>query len=189
VKRRMANVHFLAALATFAAWSAASFTALADPPPAHAIVAHEFEPPPAEAPTVEPPPPVPLMVAPPPPPSEGPSRKVVALYAGGFAVVAAGAGTVFGILALNNKSNFDKNPTHESADYGNEYAYLCDAAFAGAVLAGVTSVLLYLHHDTPPSPLPTSSTPAVAGKSAAFTFTAAPIVTLHGAGAGAVLRF
>ena len=188
VMRRAANAGVLAGLVAFAACTVGSSSASADPPPAHAVVAHELEPPPAEAPTVEAPP-LASRADPPPPPS-GPSRRVVALSAGGLAIVAAGAGTVFGVLALNNKSTFDRSPTRESADYGNEYAFLCDAALGAAVLAGVTSVLLYLRKDepAPPGATPSTSAPAVA-RPHAVTFAAAPVVTPHGAGAGAVLRF
>ena len=37
-----------------------------------------------------------------------------AFITGGLAIAAAGVGTVFGVLALNDKSKFDKNPTTES---------------------------------------------------------------------------
>jgi hypothetical protein len=100
-------------------------------------------------------------------------------------VVAAGVGVAFGVLALNAKSDFEKNPTLSGADSGNNYAAYCDASFGAAVLAGVTSIVLFLAdrnvHQDP-------ATQEGAAKDA-ITLTASPILVPHGAGAGAVVRF
>jgi len=128
------------------------------------------------APTPEPP-------AQPPPPAASPH--LAPYIAGGLAVVAAGVGVAFGVLALNAKSDFEKNPTLSGADSGNNYAAYCDASFGAAVLAGVTSIVLFLAdrnvHQDP-------ATQEGAAKDV-ITLTASPILVPHGAGAAAVARF
>ena len=58
----------------------------------------------------------------------------------------------------------------------------------GAVRLFVTSVVLFLSKDDESSPKSAHSTPA-APKKKSVTLTPTPIVTPHGGGAGAVLRF
>ena len=104
----------------------------------------------AAAPPPPPPPPAPVAAAaapaaaPPPPPPPEPRSKVPAFITGGLAVIAAGVGTVFGVLALNDKSNFDKNPTTSTADNGDTHALIADMAFGVALTFGVTSAVLFL---------------------------------------------
>jgi hypothetical protein len=139
---------------------AAPYRAQADPPPA-------TSPPPSA------------------PPAPGPPPHVAPSVAGAVAVIAAGVGTAFGVLALDAKSKFEKNPTQSGADSGNNEAAYSDAAFGVAVLAGATAIVLFLaEKDAPPS---APATQTAAPK--AVTFTASPFVSPHGAGAGAVLRF
>lgn len=159
-------------------------------------VSLELEPEPAAPP---PPPPVAAVapVAPVaplvPPPAPAPRSMVPAIVTGGLAIAAAGVGTVFGILALGDKSDFDKNPTTQTADNGDTHALIADMAFGVAVTFGVTSAVLFLTKDE--SATSTSSThatttaKAAAGKKTAVTFTPTPIVTPHSGGAGFVLRF
>jgi hypothetical protein len=135
-----------------------------------------------------PPPPPP---APPPPP---PPRSLVPAYVtGGLAVAAAGVGTVFGILALNDKSDFDKNPTTQKADDGDTHALISDMAFGVALTFGVTSAVLFLTKDeAPPAALgqPRAVTAkADAAKKKALTIVPTPIVGAHSGGAGLLLRF
>jgi hypothetical protein len=115
------------------------------------------------------------------PPRPAASPHLAPYIAGGLAVV----GVAFGVLALNAKSDFEKNPTLSGADSGNNYAAYCDASFGAAVLAGVTSIVLFLAdrnvHQDP-------ATQEGAAKDA-ITLTASPILVPHGAGAGAVVRF
>jgi hypothetical protein len=108
----------------------------------------------------------------------------VAFALGGVAVVGTGAGIAFGVLALNDKSSFDSHPTFHAADSANENAVLCDVFLGAAVVAAVTSVVLFVRSS--------GSTPAAATGSrekSAGGFTLSPWVTLHGGGAGASLRF
>jgi hypothetical protein len=141
---------------------------------------------------------LPPAMAPPPPPEAAPppasapasasapavTRSTVALWAAGIAVVGAGVGATFGILALQNKSDYQKNPTFSNTDNGNNDAAYADGAFALAVAAGVTSLVLFLTRDTTHDVDPSAAAPP-----SRPTVSACPIVTPHGGGAGAVLRF
>ena len=66
-------------------------------------------------------------------------------------------GATFGVLALQNKSDYQKNPTFSNTDNGNNDAAYADGCAALAVAAGVTSLVLFLtRHPTadarPPHP-------------------------------------
>jgi hypothetical protein len=112
---------------------------------------------------------------------------------GGLALAAAGVGTVFGIMALGDKSDFDKNPTTQTADNGDTHALISDMAFGVALTFGVTSAVLFLTKDEPPpaaSAQPRTTT-AKAGdsKKHAITILPTPVVGPHSGGAGVLLRF
>jgi hypothetical protein len=148
---------------------------LSPPPPPVAVVA----PPPEAAP------------APPPPAPAAPAEKrsmAPAWITGGLAVVAAGVGTAFGIMALHDKSEFNKTPTEALADDGENKALVSDMAFGVAVTLGVTSTVLFLSHDDSPAPQ-TASAPRPVRAASGISVTATPIVTPHGGGAGALIRF
>ncbi len=141
-----------------------------------------------------PPPPPPVAAAeppappPPPPPPPQPRSLVPAYVTGGLAIVAAGVGTVFGVMALNDKSSFDKNPTTSTADNGDTHALISDMSFGVALTFGVTSAVLFLTKDEPPA---TSQGPARADarKNSAVTVQPVPVVGPHVGGAGVLLRF
>ena len=154
--------------------------------------------PPAPTPGVAAAVPVAAPVAAPPPSVPEPRSKVPAIITGSLAIAAAGVGTVFGVIALNDKSDFNKNPTTATADSGDTHALIADMAFGVALTFGVTSAVLFLTKDE--SPAATSSTrrattakadgsEAKADKKTAVTFTPTPIVGPHVGGAGFVLRF
>jgi hypothetical protein len=153
-------------------------------------------PPPPPVAVVEPPPaPAAPASAPPPPPA--PHSNTAAFITGGAAIVAVGVGTAFGIMALNDKSNFDAHPTNSTADTGENHALIADMAFGVAITLGVTSLVLFLSRDEAPAAAAASAqtTGRVADasqttkKRPAVTVSAAPIITPHGGGAGALLRF
>jgi hypothetical protein len=154
-------------------------TAAPPPPPSAVVVA---------APPAEPAPPPPA-----PPPPAAPHSNTAAFITGGAAVVAVGVGTVFGVMALNDKHDFDQHPTTSTADSGENHALIADMAFGVAVTLGVTSIVLFLSKDDAPAgataQVTKKTTEASAKKRAPFTITPAPIVTPHGGGAGAVIRF
>jgi hypothetical protein len=110
----------------------------------------------------------------------GPSRKVVAVVAAGIAVVGIGVGSAFGVLAMNTQSSFDAHPTAAGASTGNQEALLCDVAFGAAVIAGVTSAVLFL--TDPPGPPP--RIPPMTNR-----LMLSPTVSQHGGGAAVLIRF
>lgn len=141
-----------------------------------------------------PPPPVvaeqPAPPAPPPPPPPEPRSKVPAYVTGAVAIVAAGVGTGFGIKALQQSSDFDKNPTTKKADDGENNALVADMMFGIAITFGVTSAVLFLSNDSP------STAKAAAPKTAAapkkkknVTVLPAPYVSPTGGGIGTVIKF
>lgn len=146
------------------------------PPPPPPVVAEA----PAPAPT------------PPPPPPPEPRSKVPAYVTGAVAIVAAGVGTGFGIKALSQSSDFDKNPTTKRADDGENNALVADMMFGIAITFGVTSAVLFLSSDAPQTAknAPVKSEPKVAKKAPPkVTITPTPYVTPSGGGAGALVRF
>ncbi|MEO8875883.1 MAG: PEGA domain-containing protein [Polyangiaceae bacterium] len=151
---------------------------------------------PAAAPP--PPPPVAAVAVPPPAPPPAaplppePRSKLPAYVTGGLAVVAAGVGTVFGVLALGDKSDFDKNPSSSKADDGENHALIADMAFGVAVTFGVTSAVLFLTKDDqlqPPAAKAATPHKLADRKPQNFKILPAPILTPHSAGAGALIRF
>jgi len=149
-------------------------------------------PPPPPPPVAAVPPPPPPPATPPPPPPE-PRSKLPAYITGGLAVAAAGVGTVFGIMALSDKSDFDKNPTTSKADNGDTHALIADMSFGVALTFGVTSAVLFLTKDEAPPPATSSASRPVTAKADAkksgVTITPTPIVGPHSGGAGLVLKF
>ncbi len=112
--------------------------------------------------------------------------KLPAYITGGLAIVALGIGTGFGIAALAKKSDFDKNPTADTADTGENFALVADMAFGVAITLGVTSAVLFLTKDEDAAPAKTASaTP----KKHPVKIIPTPFITPNGGGAGAFLRF
>jgi hypothetical protein len=153
-------------------------------------------------PSKAPPPVVPVAVVPATPAPETPvdttpaqpRSKLPAWITGGLAVAAAGVGTAFGVLALGDKSDYDKSPTAGKADDGENHALIADMAFGVAVTLGVTSAVLFLSNDdAPPANAASAPRPSIASvraqRSPAFRITPTPIITPHGGGAGALVRF
>ncbi|HEY4015910.1 MAG TPA: PEGA domain-containing protein [Polyangiaceae bacterium] len=177
---------------TFASTQTLTVDLEAPPPPPE-------PPPPPPPPVAEAPPPAP---PPPPPPPPPPRSKVPAYITGGLAVVAAGVGTAFGVMALNDKSDFDKNPTSATADDGDTHALIADMAFGVALTFGVTSAVLLFTKDEPPAVMPSTAgsgvtssartadtSPGRETKRKDLTVTPTPWVGAHGGGAGVVVRF
>lgn len=78
-------------------------------------------------------------------PEREPEGTPAALYVGaGLAGVGLVAGSVFGFMALSEKSDFNDNPTTEAADRGERYALIADISLGVAVAAGVATVVMYL---------------------------------------------
>jgi len=97
-------------------------------------------PPPAPVPEIAPAP------APEPPPAEKHS-KVPAYVTLGIAAGGAVVGTIFGVKALQAKSDYDKDPSTSRADDTERNALIADMAFGVAVTLGVTGIVLLTSGD------------------------------------------
>jgi hypothetical protein len=82
------------------------------------------------------------------------TRTHVAFAAAGFAIALAGVGTPFGIMTLQQKSDFDKSPTMQSYHDGTEYAVIADTCFGAAFALGVTSIVLLVEGRRSLTPVP-----------------------------------
>ncbi len=140
----------------------------------------EPEPEPQEA--APPPPPPEPPPAPPPPPEE--KSMLPAYVTLGIAGAGAVVGTIFGVMALNKKSDYDDNPTTEAADEVERNALISDMAFGVAITLGVTGVVLLTSSDA-------QEDPAQARRAAPqkASLTVAPYVSPYGGGAAARLTF
>jgi hypothetical protein len=117
------------------------------------------------------------------PPAEAKSKSNVPAYVVlGVAGVGAIVGAVFGVKALNDKSDFDKNPTGSKADDAERNALIADMAFGVAVTLGVTGTVLLLSGGKKEAQKGLWNSPTK-------TMHITPLVTPHSAGAGAVWRF
>jgi hypothetical protein len=151
-------------------------------------------------PAPPPPPPVAAAPAPPPgppvvpPPPSAPRSKVPAYVTGALAIAAAGVGTAFGILTLNDKAQFDRNPTTQTADNGDTHSLIADMSFGVAITFAVTSIVLLVTNDEAPASTTSADPPSrtaqirPSGKPA-FEWSVAPMVGGHAGGAGLVVRF
>ncbi len=148
--------------------------------------------------TPPPPPPPPVVVVAPPPPPPPPRSVLPAIITGGLAIVSVGIGAGFGGAALHQKSLFNAHPTNDIANTGENDALIADMGFGIGLTLGVTAVVLYTTRNEPASggaggetPAPgTAAPPAKTSTSVPpVTFAAAPYLTPHGGGAGALLRF
>jgi hypothetical protein len=136
------------------------------------------EPMPAAPPPAAPPPPPP---APPPPPERS---KVPAYVTLGIAGASAAVGTFFGIQALSAKSDFNDDPTSDTADDVERNALIADMAFGVAITLGVTGIVLLTSSDEPAQ---AKATPRVLPKRAALRVT--PYASPKGGGAAARWTF
>ena len=98
-------------------------------------------------------------------------------------------GTGFGIKALSQSSDFDKNPTTKKADDGENNALVADMMFGVAITFGVTSAVLFLASDSPASAKAAAPKTAKAPPKKKITVIPAPYVTPTGGGAGALVQF
>ncbi len=134
--------------------------------------------PPVEAPKTD-------VSAPVEPPKE-PKSMVPVYVTAGIAGAALVTGSIFGILALGDSSDFKKNPTTSTADSGETKALVADLCLGLAVTFGVTSIVLAVTRDEEPKAADDEKKTAARSR---VRITPTPFVTPHGAGAGAVIRF
>lgn len=134
-----------------------------------------------------PPPPVPeIAPAPPPPPPPEKHSKLPAYVTLGIATGGAVVGTIFGIKALQAKSDFDKTPTTGLADDTERNALIADMAFGVAVTLGVTGIVLLTSGDDVVDSSPKAAKLHTPPKS---SFRLLPYVGRESGGASARLTF
>lgn len=107
-----------------------------------------------------------------------------AITTGVVAGVALVSFVVNGILALQNRSDFEKDLSTDTANSADTHAILADISLGAAIALGLTSAILFVRYGKDkqePEP-----TPAAKLKP---TFMASPIFTKDSAGAGATIRF
>jgi tetratricopeptide (TPR) repeat protein len=142
----------------------------------HAIALRALAPPTPAAATL--PPPAAEVIKPAAPlPAEPPTAAI--WITGSLGVVGIITGSVLGVLALKEHSDFNKHPTEASADRGERLALFADVGFGiGAMALVTTAVLLLTHDDTPPPEQPSAARLQII-----------PTVTTAGASATAKVRF
>ncbi|HXX70526.1 MAG TPA: hypothetical protein VEK07_25310 [Polyangiaceae bacterium] len=151
----------------------------------------EPAPQPPPAPVAAAPAPVALPAVPPPP---QPRSKVPAYVTGALAIAAAGVGTAFGILTLNDKAQFDRNPTTQTADNGDTHSLIADMSFGVAITFAVTSIVLFVTKDEPPASTTSAQPPTRVARTRrtetrSVGWTVAPMVGSRSGGADLVVRF
>ena len=125
----------------------------------------------------------PTTSAPPPlPPEEPASSNVPAYVTLGVAGAGIIVGTIFGIKALGDKSDFNSNPTSSKADDAERNALIADMAFGVAVTLGVTGTVLLLSNKG-------SSAPKTGLIPRLNSMQLTPVAGPHGGGAAAVWHF
>lgn len=118
-----------------------------------------------------------------------------AFITAGAAVLAAGVGTTFGIMALDDKARFDAHDTPQNASTRNEHALLSDIAFGSAFAFGATSLVLFVMTAGDPSREPDrvlgTGRKKIEGDAAprSAAITPAPFIGPHAGGAGVLVRF
>ena len=136
-----------------------------------------------------PPPPVPeIAPAPPPPPPPEKHSKVPAYVTLGIATGGAIVGTIFGVKALQAKSDYDSDPTTKHADDTERNALIADMAFGVAVTLGVTGIVLLTSSDDAPE-APKSAKLHLPPRPSQGTFNILPYVGKESGGAAARFTF
>ncbi|MEO7034473.1 MAG: PEGA domain-containing protein [Polyangiaceae bacterium] len=144
-------------------------------------MAHIAAPAPAPAPAPEP-----VVTAPPSPaPSAEKHSKVPAYVTLGIATGGAIVGTIFGVQALQSKSDYDSKPTSKSADDTERNALIADMAFGVAITLGVTGIVLLTSSDDA-ADAPKAATLHLPPKN---TFRVVPYIGRESGGAAARLTF
>jgi hypothetical protein len=89
------------------------------------------------------------QAAPPPPPppeeeepSEGGGSDIPAYVTLGIAGAGVVLGTIFGVMALGAKGDFEDEPTTENADAAERDALIADMSFGVALTFGITGIVL-----------------------------------------------
>jgi hypothetical protein len=135
----------------------------------------------------EPPPPPPVEEAPagPATAAEPAERSMLPAYITlGLAGAGVVTGTLFGLKALSDRSDFNDNPTTKAADDVERNALIADMAFGVAITLGITGIVLLTSDDTE-----AEQTAKAKKKAGASSFAFAPVVSPQLGGAAARFTF
>ncbi len=88
------------------------------------------------------------LPSPVPPPAVQEKNNVAAYITLGIAAGGIAVGTIFGIKALNAKSDYDRTPSESLADDVERDALISDMSFAAAVTLGITGIVLLTSDDS-----------------------------------------
>jgi hypothetical protein len=128
-----------------------------------------------------------------PPSVSTPHSRLPVYLTAGAAIISAGVGTMFGVMALSDKVTFDRNSTTQNASTRNTHALMADVSFGAALSLAALSAVLFFTSSTQPAEPDSESTPSSAngGRSRTHAITVAPtpFVGPHAGGAGLFLRF
>jgi hypothetical protein len=105
----------------------------------------------------------------------------IVMSVGGAALL---VGTVLGAMALSEESDFDENPTTDSADTGERLALFADVAFGVGAVTVVTGLVLLLTEEDPER-----DETGAAAKGSGPRVLAAPVLLRDGGGMAASVRF
>jgi tetratricopeptide (TPR) repeat protein len=134
-------------------------------------------------PVAEAPFPTPAETKPAEKPAEAPPERrsnVAAYVVLGVAGAGAIVGGIFGVKALQGKSDFNNEPTNDKADAVEKDALIADMALGAAITLGVTGTVLLLTN---------SGSADKAERSTHTALQVAPVVSAQRAGAAVTLRF
>lgn len=116
-------------------------------------------------------------------PAVAPRSRVPGYVTLAIAGASAVVGTIFGIQALQDKSDFDENPTAGKADDVERNALIADMAFGVTLTLGITGIVLLVADD------PVPAAPQVGALAPQQRLRVTPYVAPSGAGAAATLTF
>jgi hypothetical protein len=132
------------------------------------------------------PPPPPAQPVPPetPPAEEGGGSNIPAYVTLGIAGAGVVLGTVFGIMALGAKGDFNDDPTNDNADKAERDALIADMSFGVALTFGITGIVLLFTGGEEAAPAAEEAAPAAAAMPQLT-----PYAGVHGGGLGATWRW
>jgi hypothetical protein len=130
----------------------------------------------------------------PPQSASAPASRLPVYLTAGAAIISAGVGTMFGVMALSDKVTFDRNSTTQNASTRDTHALIADVSFGAALSLAALSAVLFFTSSTQPAESESASTPSSpkVGRSPAheaITVVPTPFVGPHAGGAGLLLRF
>ena len=86
---------------------------------------------------------------PPPPAPPAPKSHVASYIMWGVGAASLAVGTVYGVMALQAKKDFDDKPTYDGADKTENRAIVSDVALGAGLILAITGTVFYFVKDEP----------------------------------------